>query len=560
MSNQAPDPADTFNVARHLYAMAERIPYRTAVLYPHSRDAQGRVAYTQRTYRQLHQDSDKLAHGLHGIGIQPGTRTVLMVTPSLDFFTLTFALFKVGAVLVMVDPGMGVSHLGRCLQEAEPEAFIGVRRAHLARQALGWAKQSVRITVGVGSGWPLAQRSLRGLLTGAPGDPFPMLQPGRDDTAAILFTSGSTGIAKGAIYTHGMFSTQVQLLSSVYGIQPGEIDLPTFPLFALFGPALGMTAVIPDMDASRPAKADPKKLVEAIENFGITNLFGSPAVIRLLGKYAAEQELRLPSLRRVISAGAPVAANVIEAFSPMLSPEAEVHTPYGATEALPVSTIGSHTILHETREQTDQGKGICVGCPVPGIEVFIIAIHDQPIPEWSRDQVLAVGEIGEIVVRGPMVSKAYYNRPEATRLAKILDPRDGSTLHRMGDLGYLDREGRIWFCGRKSHRVETAAGTFFTIPCEAIFNTHPAVFRTALVGVPRNGDLVPVVCVERELDQVKRIDDTSLIIALRERGKQFAHTARIKDFLIHPNFPVDIRHNAKIFREKLAVWAKSRLG
>ena len=381
----------------------------------------------------------------------------------------------------------------------------------------------------------------------------------RDEPAAILFTSGSTGVAKGAVYTHGNFAAQVDILKATYGIEPGEIDLCTFPLFALFGPALGMTCIIPDMNPTRPALIDPQKAIAQIRQFGVTNMFGSPAVIRRLA--AGTNHAPLATLRRVISAGAPASASAIEKFVKLLPEAAEVFTPYGATEALPVANIGSREILGETRQLTEQGKGVCVGRPVVGMEVHVIRITDQPIPEWDESLRLPQGEVGEFVVRGPVVTRRYYNRPDATKLAKIRDPGTGDILHRMGDVGYLDDRGRLWFCGRKSHRVETPSGTLFTDMVEPIFNALPGVFRTALVGVMRGGVTYPVLCVELEGGQLPRASDIdNLRDTLAQTASSHAHTRAIETFLFHPGFPVDVRHNSKIFREKLAVWADKKLG
>jgi acyl-CoA synthetase (AMP-forming)/AMP-acid ligase II len=462
----------------------------------------------------------------------------------------------------LVDPGIGLKNLGKCLAEAAPEAFIGITQAQWARRILGWGRKTIRRTVTVDPIYfPFDEgRSLsllRAYARHPDQGPFSIANTAPDETAAILFTSGSTGVPKGVVYTHAIFDTQVAMLRDIYGIEPGEVDLSTFPLFALFGPALGMTCIIPEMDATRPAKVDPLKIFAAIEDFGVTNLFGSPALIWRIGEWGT----KLPTLRRVISAGAPVPAKVLETFAMMLDAGIQIFTPYGATEALPVCSIGSDEILGETRHQTDQGAGVCVGRPVEGMTVRIIAISDDPIPVWSDDLVVPDGTIGEIAVQGPIVTRRYYQRPESTALAKIAEPGGEGFYHRMGDVGYRDAQGRIWFCGRKSHRVITTDGTLFTIPCEGVFNTHPAVARTALVGVGAPGAQRPVLCVE--LCRPPLGSDRRRVIEIHrellEIGAGHPHTREITTILFHPSFPVDIRHNAKIFREKLAIWAARKL-
>jgi acyl-coenzyme A synthetase/AMP-(fatty) acid ligase len=349
----------------------------------------------------------------------------------------------------------------------------------------------------------------------------------------------------------------VKAFRALYTIEDGEIDLCTFPLFALFAPALGMTAVVPDMDASRPALAQPARLFEAVEDFGVTNLFGSPALLRRLVEGAEISGTRLPTLKRIISAGAPVSASLIERLTRLLDPPAQIHTPYGATESLPVASIGSDEILRETREFTERGLGVCVGQPVHGMDVLVIRIDDDPIATWSDDLLVAEGEIGEFVVSGPVVTRTYFNRPESTALAKIVGAA-GNFYHRMGDVGYRDDRGRLWFCGRKSHRVIARGETYFTIPCEAIFNAHPAVSRTALVGARRGGEVEPVICVDG-LCGLSRAQKKRLVEELLELGSGYSHTRNIRTVLFHPSFPVDARHNAKIFREKLAAWATRKL-
>ena len=543
------------NIASHLPAMATLRGEVPAVVVP-----VGGSHYEQWTYGQLDAESDVLMRGLAHYGICPGMRTVLMVTPGLDFFALTFALFKLGAVPVLIDPGMGLSSLGTCLSEAEPEAFIGIPKAHLARRLFRWARRTIRIRIAAGPRFAIGMTALDQVRRAGRAAPRrDIYEPGPEETAAILFTSGSTGPPKGAVYTHAVFNAQIRMLKELYGIEPGEIDLCTFPLFALFAPALGMTAIVPRMDFTRPGRVDPANIFDPIRRFGVTNLFGSPALIDRVGRAGAEQGVELPTVRRVISAGAPVSAAVIERFVQLLSPPAQLFTPYGATEALPVCSIGSNEILGDTRNQTDLGQGVCVGKPAPGVSVNIIGINDEPIHNWSDDLKLPAGEIGEIVVKGPAVSKAYYNRPDATALAKIAGAGPADFRHRMGDLGYVDGQDRLWMCGRKSHRVVTGHGTLFTVPCEAVFNTHPDVFRTALVGVGKPGSARSVLCVELE-KHASSIDQAELRRELLESGQTQPHTKAIRDILFCTRpFPVDIRHNAKIGREKLAHWASKRL-
>ncbi len=553
-----PDPVAA-NVAAHLPRMAGRLPYRPAIICPRGRDRYGRVVSVHCTYRQLDLASDLVAAGLAAVGIGRGVRTVLMVRPGLELFTLTFALLKAGVVPVVVDPGLGLANLSACLARAEPEAFIGVPAAQALRVLLGWARRTVRTTVTVGRRWFWGGATLDSVLAaGRRAGRAPLAPTGADDLAAIVFTSGSTGPPKGVEVRHGQLSAQVEAIRDLYGVRPGEVDLPTFPLFALFDPALGMTTVVPEMDPTRPARVDPVKIVEAVEAFGVTNMFGSPALLDTVSRYGVRHRVSLPTLERVISAGAPVPARVVERFLRLLGPGARVHTPYGATESLPVASIASDELLGEPRLATAAGRGVCVGRPVPSAEVAVIRITDEPIPTWDDGLRLADGEVGEIVVRGPMVTHAYHRAEAATAAAKMRDPR-GGVRHRMGDLGYFDGQGRLWFCGRKAHRVETAAGTLYTVPCEGVFNAHPQVYRSALVGVRRPGGTEPVLCVEldREAGEVDRGRVTAELLAL---GAAHDHTRAIRTVLFHPSFPVDIRHNTKIRREELAGWAARRLG
>jgi olefin beta-lactone synthetase len=542
------------NISQGLKQTQEKYPYKRAVVYPAGRDRKGRVLYSQMTFTQLENESDKLAFGLERIGIIRGTRTILMVPPGMEFFIIIFAMFKVGAVPVVVDPGMGIDRMLQCLEQGRPKAFIGIEKAHLLRKLKPGFFKSVKHWVTVGTRWFWGGYTLDQLM-GKIDEPYTKAQTTRDETAAIVFTTGSTGPAKGVIYTHGNFDAQIKQIQKHFLIDPDEIDLPTFPLFALFDPILGMTAVIPDMDPTKPALVNSEKIIEAIENQGVTNMFASPALLNRVGKFGRENHIKLPSLRRVISAGAPVTPANIEQFSSMLSGHAQIHTPYGATEAVPIISIGSNEILSETRKLSEQGYGMCIGRPICDTRVKLIKISDDPITQLHDRLNISENQVGEIIVKADLVTEHYFNNREADLLAKIPDP-DGKIWHRMGDLGWMDSKGRIWFCGRKNHRVETLDETFFTIPVEAIFNNHEKVFRSALAGAGPKKMQTPVVFIE----PCSKIKDKKVFIEeILALGKSNPLTASIDHIFIEKNFPVDIRHNSKIFREKLAVKAKKKL-
>jgi len=542
------------NISLGLQKSASLYPYKRAVVYPHGRDKNGRILYSQITFSQLDVLSDSLAFGLENIGITRGTRTIVMITPGMEFFITMFAMFKVGAIPVVVDPGMGIDRMLQCLQQGRPRAFIGIEKAHLLRTLKPGYFKTVKHWVTVGKKWFWGGHTLDQLMSRTEKE-FPKARTTWDETAAIVFTTGSTGPAKGVIYTHGNFDAQIKQIQAHFKIEPDEIDLPTFPLFAMFDPVLGMTAVIPDMDPTKPALVNPVKIIEAIKNHGVTNMFASPALLNRVGKYGKENNIKLPSLRRVISAGAPVSPSNIEQFSTMLLEKTQIHTPYGATEAVPIISIGSHEILLETRKLSEQGFGMCIGRPINNTAIQLLKISDDPITQLRDTLVVPENQVGEIVVKADLVTQQYFNNREADLLAKIPDP-DGTVWHRMGDLGWRDSKGRIWFCGRKNHRVVTEKETLFTIPVEAIFNNHENVFRSALAGVGPKIRQIPVIFIEPRSKVAREKEFIQELLTLAGSNPL---TAGIEHIFIEKAFPVDIRHNSKIFREKLAIKAKNKL-
>ncbi len=536
---------DDYNIANALRRVAETLGVETALIAREGRH------WHQWSFAELQRNSEGFAAFLQTAGVVQGDRVMLMVRPSLEFICLTFALFQLGAVVILIDPGMGYKNLLRCIGSVRPDILVGIPQAILFSRIFRAPFASVRKRISVGRSlwWPGCRIDRRMRF-----EPFPHLNQAKaTDLAAIIFTTGSTGPPKGVEYTHGIFHAQLGLIRDYYGIGPGDIDQPGFPLFGLFATALGATAVIPDMDPTRPAQVDPEKFVGSLLRYQVTYSFGSPAIWNVVSRYCLEKNIVLP-VKKVLMAGAPVSGELVERVRRILPPDGQVFTPYGATESLPVASIGGDEIVQETWPLTRAGRGACVGRALPGIRIRIIAPQDGPLAVWGEVQEQKPGAIGEIVVQGTVVTRAYANNDRENRLAKI---GDGTAFwHRMGDMGYLDDQQRLWFCGRKAHRVQSEQGMMFTICCEAIFNEHPLVRRAALIGIDTCGKQLPVIVVE-PLASIFHQD--VFFTELRRLARANPLTENIELFLIHPQFPVDIRHNAKIFREKLAAWACRRV-
>lgn len=538
---------DTYNIAHFLPQRAREAPDRIAVICDHAPDKRKR---TRLTFAELDAESDALAWGLADKIQQPsnavkmGDRVVLGVQPGLEFITITFALFKLGAIPVLIDPGMGRINALNCVRRSRPQ--IAIAPAHIL--SLISKATDFRYSWVAGKGWFnwfwVGQHVANCCREGMKHGKFPMTETRADSLAAILFTSGGTGIPKGVCYEHGMFGAQVEMIRDAFKIEPGEIDLPAFPLFALFSVALGTTCVIPDMDSSRPARCNPDKLIDTIRARNVTYSFGSPAIWKRVGPRCIERGLALPSLKRILMAGAPVRAEVLAPFSKLLAPGADVFIPYGATEALPVTIMRGSEVLNETWGLTRQGKGHCVGRPLPGISVKILEPDEDGI--------------GEIAVSGPVVTKEYFEMPEETAKAKFVE--DGKLWHRMGDMGYFDEKGRLWFCGRKAHRVIGEDGrVFYSVCCEAVFEEFiharfGLTVRAALAGTGGKRS-IPAIVVESPRRSISPAMQQELVKAwCSDESKK-----ELSRVLFYPdNFPVDVRHNAKINREQLSDWASTK--
>ena len=517
-------------------------------------------AYNEITFQQLEEQTSSIAAGLQEHGLVPGMRIVLLVRFGADFISLVFALLKAGAVVVLVDPGMGRKNLIKCLEQSEPDGFVAIPLAHAVRMALRSRFPKAKLNVTVGKRFGFLPKPTLEQLEGTPASRYRPPPVQLDSPAAVIFTTGSTGPPKGVQYTHRTFNSQIDQLVEHYQIEPGGKDLSGFPLFGLFNAVMGTTTVIPDMDPTRPADVDPPRLLDAIDQLQINQAFGSPALWTTVGRYANERGRKVPSLRRVFSAGAPVPPHVLELVRGAIAEDGCMYTPYGATEALPIASIESREVLNETAARCREGGGTCVGKKFSGIQWRVIAIDDGPLEKIEQVRELGVGEIGELMVSGDVVTRRYVTRVDQNALHKV---QDGDRVwHRMGDVGYLDAHGRFWCCGRKSHRVITARGPLYTEPCEAIFNTHAHVHRTALVGVGEAGRQQPVIIAEPWPEHAPKnaAQGAELESQLQSVGQSHEVTKSIERVLIYPKrLPTDIRHNSKIFREQLAPWAAEQI-
>jgi acyl-CoA synthetase (AMP-forming)/AMP-acid ligase II len=503
----------------------------------------------------------------------------VMTPPSIEFFPFAVALLKFGIIPIILDPAVGLKKVGEILQESQPDIYIGNTLTHFLRIAFGWGKDSIKHNLSIESVKRQTSKVAQSPITNY--QSLSTVHRPPSTASAIIYTSGSTGLPKGAIYTQSNLAAQLDMLRNTFNITPDEIDLPAFPLYALIDVLLGVTSVIPDVTFPIPAKTDAAKVINAIQQFNVTNMFASPVVLNLLSsfaenKHSSSHPILLSSLKRIITAGAPATIPLQQKFRNLLDDHTDLFGIYGATETLPIAKIESREIF-SLKEKTEHGAGICLGKPIDGVTVRIIPITDEPIEEWQDSLTVKANVVGEITVQSAATTRGYIQREDANRLSKIFRrceedalpdeaiplsaleiasgyrPRnDGiDIIHRMGDVGYFDEEGRLWYCGRKSHRVVTKDGILFTEQIENIFNAHPQVNRTALVGV--NGE--PALWVEMKKDAKENEDKIKQDLA--KLAKSHPQASKIKAFLFMKKFPTDVRHNSKIIREELTVMAKN---
>ena len=492
---------------------------------------------------------DAYEHGLMEAGLRAAERVIMLVTPGADFLALSYAVMGRGAVPVFIDPGMGVDAVVACMREAEPSGFIGVPRAHLLRLKAGELFRSLRFSVVAGRFPPCGAMRLCDLRRPSAAPPTPVPR-GDADPALVAFTSGATGRPKGVVFTNRMLSEQLAVFRGQFGFRGGDQDLPLLPVFSLFTAALGVGSIFPPLDPSRPLSLVPSQIIRVMRDLGNQTSFGSPALWSKIGEYCRQTGATLPQLRRVFMAGAPVSQTTIDLVK-AACPQAESFTPYGATEALPVTIASADDLWQDRPVLAVTGEqGTPVGRAIEGVALRVV----QPLTGQPVMPLIDCPErvIGEIVVSGDTVSREYLRRPEATATSKI---HDGDRVwHRMGDMGYLDAAGHLYFCGRKAHVVSTPDRTFHSVPVENVFNRHPQVRRSALIEVAGG----PALAIEPASWPLTPQARQTLAAELRAVGVGDPVTAAIQRFYFHQSFPVDARHNAKIFRDRLGAWAANQ--
>ena len=547
------------NVADHIRLHAQERPAQPALIAPEGPN------WTSVTFKDLDRKIDLFAQGFRAQGLQKGDRVLFLVRPGIQFYAALFGLFRMGAIPVLMDPGMGRDALLQCIQQAAPRAIIGIPIVHVLRLLKPKYFKSAEIFITAGVRWFWGGATLEQCGRGSSAHANATNQDASpEDEGFIAFTSGSTGPPKGVSYVQRMFLAQAAALATQYGLNPQVTTVECFAAFVIFDLAIGMTVVLPDIDMSKPAQAAPEKIVHAIEHHKAQTAFASPVIWENVSRWCERHDKTLPSLTQVLTAGAPIPGDLHRRFTSILPDGVELHTPYGATEALPLTTISSGEVLDDTWLMTTKGAGTCVGRPFPGVDIRFTRVDAGPLPEWSESAAVAEGELGEITVFAPVVSPEYKDRPEANAAAKTR--WSGGIGHRMGDLGYRDEQGRVWFCGRKSHalwvdpsHIEAAGvrsdGLVPAVPIEGIFNAHPSVRRCALVGMGEKGSQIPLLWVELENGETWSASLAQELTALAAGTQWEGVVQRIE---AHPGFPVDPRHNSKIKRGELASEATTK--
>jgi len=530
------------------------------------------------SWRLLSRRVEEIAAGLSRFGVQAGDRVSLLVPPSADLTAVLYACVRIGAVVVVADAGLGVGGMTRAVRGAQADVVVGALPGLVAARVLGWPGRRVSVTdlapataQALKVEASLADLAADGRRALARGGALPP-EPRPDAEAAVLFTSGSTGPAKGVVYTHAQLEAVVRTLGERYDVGPGTGLVAGFAPFALLGPALGARSVTPDMDVSAPRTLTARAVAAAAAEVDATVVFLSPAalanVVATQGQLTSDDRAVLDRVRLFLSAGAPVAPALL-AGAQRLMPHASAHTPYGMTEGLLMTDVTLEQIEGEAPDSPAAGPGgVLVGEPVASVTVRISPLDDDGAATGEPADVRGV--TGEVVVSAPHL-KDHYDRLWLTDRAAVRDTAADAPAargaderwHRTGDVGHLDHDGRLWVEGRLSHVIVTGDGVVTPVGPEQRVDALDGVRRSGVVGVGPRGtqQLVAVVEPEEHRPRVRRgplararLADADL--ASRVRAAVGLPVAAV---LVVPTLPTDIRHNSKVDRAALAAWAEQVL-
>ncbi len=487
------------------------------------------------SFDELEKKINTFANAFSHNGITSQDRVLVLVPTCVDLIAITFSLFKIGATPVFIDPGMGVDKLLENIKNIEATALIGISKAILLKKMKAKYFSSIKTIINVDGG--LVGKSLKKILKDR-SNVFDAYSYKEDDVACIVYTSGATGPSKGVEYSMRMFIEQTTALKEMLGLVPEENDLSGFPLFALFSLAIGLTTYLPEsIDARAPASTNGKKLAAELQKNNIHFANGSPSIWAALSKYLLSKKKKIETLKKLAMFGAPVSHELITDLKKVL-PNCQIFTPYGATESLPVSLISDEMIRKETASLTKDGRGVCVGYVYKKVKVEI----------RNQDQYSNLDQYGagEIWVSSPMTSKKYFKNEEANKNSKDLST--GELFHFIGDLGYIDDWGRLWYLGRSKHALKSGDENLYSIEVEGVFDSHPKIIKSALVSVNDEPSLAVKIVENKKMGDFEKEE---FFKELKVFAKNFKKTKHIKNLFVVESFPLDTRHNIKIDRTEL---------
>ena len=508
------------------------------------------------SWRQLDDRVRRLAAGLHVAGVRRGDRVSLLVPPGPTLSAVVYACLRIGAVVVVADAGLGIRGLTRAVRGSWPDFIIGETPGLTAARTLGWPGTRIsaaRLPRAAAAALGVSYSLYDIVRMGDAGSLPPA--PGPADDAAILFTSGSTGPAKGVAYTHAQLSALRDVLAAHFEVTKDTGLVTGFAPFALLGPALGTRSVTPDMDVSSPRTLTAKAVADAVRESDAHIVFLSPAailnVVDTAHALTPEDHAALGRVRTFLSTGAPISVHVLEAAA-RLMPNATPHTPYGMTECLLVTDITLDGV-HAAADSPD--AGVCVGLPIGSNRVLVSALDADG--RAGGAPTAAAGVLGEIVVSASHL-KNHYDRLWITDHAAVRNTLEiepsapEARWHRTGDIGHLDENGRLWIEGRLPHLIVTADGPLAPVGPEQKVERVDEVRRAAVVGVGPEGVRQAVAVVETVPAAARAgLAPPHLTRAVRE-----STSVPLAAVLVVPRLPTDIRHNSKIDRSRLSAWAK----